>query len=230
MTRWAHMGVLSACFALAIGCEQRTEVQRQTRELEEAQKNVARQTEELESQLETARSDVARLEQKVALARQGLTDDVLENQRELTEALKAQEQNVQKEVGQAKREVEIHTRDSEAALKQLGQTAAPVAEAPPPVELAAPVPVPLENPEPSDLVPVKGGPDPGPEGSVELQPGTPEPVAPPAALAPNDPPASAVTPQVVPDAIPSSDAPPSATPPSPSPPATGTAPVSPAPR
>src|SRR5688572_185725 len=94
MKRWARIGTLTACVALALGCDEQTEVQRQTRDLQEAQKNVARVTQELEGQLERAKADVARLEQKVALARQGLTDDVLENQKELQAALQAQERRV----------------------------------------------------------------------------------------------------------------------------------------
>lgn len=117
MKRWARIGTLTACVALAFGCDEQTEVQRQTHELEEAQKNVPAVTQELESQLEQARAEVARLEQKVALARQGLTDDVLENQKELQAALQEQERVVETELGQAKREAQIHARDTEAALK-----------------------------------------------------------------------------------------------------------------
>ena len=103
MKRWPQMSAVSACFALALACESQTDVQRQTRDLQEAQKNVGKVTQELESQLASAKATVARLEQKVALARQGLTDDVLENQKELTQALQAQERKVQSELGQAKR-------------------------------------------------------------------------------------------------------------------------------
>src|SRR5689334_3968310 len=128
MERWARIGTLTACVALAFGCDEQTEVQRQTRDLQEAQKNVARVTQELEGQLERAKADVARLEQKVALARQGLTDDVLENQKELQAALQAQERRVSDELGEAKREAQIHSRDTEAALKQLGQGPLPADE------------------------------------------------------------------------------------------------------
>src|SRR4051812_40956417 len=124
MKRWALMGAVSAGFVLALACaDEQTEVQRQTRELQEAQKNVGKVTGELEKELADTKANVARLEQKVAMARQGLTDDVLENQKELTEALKAQEAKVQAEVGEAQREAQIHSRDSEAALRQLSQTA-----------------------------------------------------------------------------------------------------------
>jgi hypothetical protein len=223
MKPWGRWSAVTACFALALACEQQTEVQRQTLDLQEAQKNVAKTTQELESQLAKAQADVARLEQKLALARQGLTDDVLENQKELTEALQAQEHKVEAELGQAKREAQIHTRDSEAALKQLGQTAPPAAATTPAVDPAQAGPAPVDNPDRSELVPVKGGPDPRPEGTVDIQPGTP---APPAAVPPNDPPAPVPAPPAA-TTIPPSDTPPSQAPPgNASPPA----PAAPAPR
>jgi hypothetical protein len=181
MYRWARISTTAACLALAFGCDEQTEVQRQTRDLQEAQKNIGQVTQELESELAKSKADVIRLEQKVAMARQGMTDDVLENQKELQEALKAQEQKVQSELGEAKREAQIHNRDSEAALKQLGQ--APVPAAPvageavaPPVEGAAPPVTPTDMPTREDMVPVRGGPDTQPDGTVDIDRGvTPAP-------------------------------------------------------
>jgi len=188
MERWARIGTLTACVALAFGCDGQTEVQRQTRDLQEAQKNVAKVTQKLEGQLEQAKADVARLEQKVALARQGLTDDVLENQKELQAALQEQEHRVENELGQAKREAQIHSRDTEAALRQIGQTTAPVSDpapAPPGVTTpldttAAPATAPSDAPR-EDLVPVKGA-----DTDVEITP-EPDPVVPPAAPPPGPP-------------------------------------------
>jgi TolA-binding protein len=222
MDRWTRMSAVTACFTLALACEQQTEVQRQTRDLQEAQKNVGKVTRELEQQLANARADVARLEEKVALARQGLTDDVLENQKELTAALKAQEHKVQSELGEAKREAEIHGRDTEAALKQLGQTGSPATpnDAPPPGDPARAAQAPADSLDRNEFVPVKGGPDPAPEGSVDIQPGTPEPEppqTPPAAVTPNDPPAPMPTPPAG-TSLPENTSPPSDTPPGNAPP------------
>lgn len=136
--RWAQssaLGVCSVCAALVMACDHDTEVQRQTRELEQAQKEVPEVTGQLEKDLARARGDVARLEGKLELARQGLTDDVIENQRELEQALKDQQQQVRNELGEAQREAEIHDRDTATALKQLQQTGA-VASAPAPAEPA----------------------------------------------------------------------------------------------
>jgi TolA-binding protein len=219
------MSALTACVASALACDEQTEVQRQTRDLQEAQKNAGKVTQELESQLEEARADVLRLEQKVALARQGLTDDVLENQKELQAALEAQGSRVESELGEAKREAQIHNRDSEAALKQLGQSAAAPGEPLPPVspgQPAEPSHAPNEGPDRDELVPVRGGPDPQPEGSVEIEPGTPAPPAPPSAVPPNDPPAPTPVPpphiNVSPVNQPPADAPPADAPPTAPPP------------
>lgn len=209
MERWAQIGTLTACVALAFGCDQQTEVQRQTRDLQEAQKNVAKETQELEGQLERAKADVARLEQKVALARQGLTDDVLENQKELQDALQAQERRVTDELGQAKREAQIHSRDTEAALKQLNQAPQPASD---PAAAAPTDNAPLDTPPAAsdapreDLVPVRGS-DPSietaPGATPETPPETPPPAPPPptspvtdptGAVPPLPPPAAPVTP------------------------------------
>jgi hypothetical protein len=182
MYRWAQVSTAAACLALAFGCDgEQTEVQRQTRDLQEAQKNISKVTQELESELAKSKADVVRLEQKVAMARQGMTDDVLENQKELQEALKEQEQKVQSELGEAKREAQIHNRDTEAALKQLGQASVPAAPVEgeavaPPVEGTVPPVTPTDMPTREDMVPVRGGPDTQPEGTVDIDRGvTPAP-------------------------------------------------------
>jgi hypothetical protein len=199
MKPWARMSAVGACFALTLGCDRQTEVQRQTSELQAAQKNVGKVTQELETELAKAKADVALLEQKLARARQGLTDEVLENQRELTAALSAQNERVKAELGDAKREAEIYGRDTEAALKQLRQTtgsAAATNAAEPPMDPAQPARA-EEGPEREDLVPVKGGPDPSSDNELELEPGTVAPAAPPAAMPPNDPPAPVPAPPPV---------------------------------
>jgi hypothetical protein len=210
MKAWARISTLTACVALAFGCDQQTEVQRQTHDLQEAQKNVAQVTQELEGELERAKADVIRLEQKVALARQGLTDDVLENQKELQAALQAQERRVSDELGQAKREAQIHSRDTEAALKQLGQAPAPAEQ---PAAAAPAENMPLEPPPPSpappaasdapreDLVPVRGSDmETTPEPDPVTPPATPPP-APPQPTSPVSDPTGAVPPSPPPAAI-----------------------------
>lgn len=238
MYRWARISTTAACLALAFGCDEQTEVQRQTRDLQEAQKNIGKVTQELESELEKSKADVIRLEQKLAMARQGITDDVLENQKELQEALKAQEQKVQSELGEAKREAQIHNRDTEAALKQLGQaTAPPAEEVAPPVEGAPQPPVtPTDMPSRDDMVPVRGGPDREPDAPAEIDRGVtpaptpaqpvdptgavppPPPVVPPATSTTTSTTKSTTTAPASPNAAPAESSPPSAPPPGDMPP------------
>jgi hypothetical protein len=200
---------------LALACDEQTEVQRQTRELQAAQKDVARVTEQLGSDLDKAKGDVVRLEQKLAMARQGLTDDVLENQRELQEALKTQEHKVETELNEATREAEIHSRDTQAALQQLSQNPAPAPEAPP---AAAPVGSPGNDPVARDeLVPVRGGPDPrfdaadaGAETTLAPPPAPAPPAPAPGAPPPADPghtPAPSAAPPLAPEPAPAPPAP-----------------------
>jgi TolA-binding protein len=187
MHRWAQssaLGVCSVCVALVTACNHDTEVQRQTRELEQAQKEVPEVTAQLEKDLTRARGDVAHLEGKLALARQGLTDDVIENQRELEQALKDQQQQVRTELGEAQREAEIHDRDTAAALAQLQQTGT-MAAAPPPAEPAAgsapPPAAPATTPEPvhpNDVVRVHG---------EDADAGADDEMAPPSSPAPTGP-------------------------------------------
>ena len=76
MHRWAQtsaLSVCSVCIALVTACDHDTEVQRQTRELEQAQKEVPEVTAQLEKDLqsraETDRASLAVLEEKRNKAR-----------------------------------------------------------------------------------------------------------------------------------------------------------------
>jgi len=209
MNRWAKTGVATACIMLAFACDEQTEVQRQTHELEEAQKSVAKVTEQLATDLDKAKGDVARLEQKLAMARQGLTDVVFENQRELHDALKAQEHKVETELKEATHEAEVHSRDTEVALRTLGQTAG--GNAMPPRE---------------ELVPVHGGPEPGYAGADAGSEATRVPAPPPsgtenaspASAPPPVPPAPSVPVPSAPPPVPPAAAAPAAPEPAPAPP------------
>ena len=226
MHRWARTSSLSVggvCIALAMACNHDTEVQRQTRELERAQKEVPEVTAQLESDLTRARGDVAHLEAKLALARQGLTDDVIENQRELEQALKEQQQLVRSELSEAQHEAEVHDRDTTAALKQLQQTATTAAAPPgepapgtPPGTMPAPL-APSVTPEPvhpDEVVRVHGqDPDAGAESQM-TPPNSPTPSGPAPSVAPAEP-------------APSVEAPPSSPAPSSPAPAPGPAPSAP---
>ena len=225
--RGAAAAVLVSGITLALGCDEQTEVQRQTHELQEAQKNVAKVTEQLSLDLEQAKADVVRLEQKLAMARQGLTDDVLENQKELTLALQAQEKKVQTELDEASQQAQIHNRDTEAAFRQLSQTTAPNGE--PPVAApegtvapAAAPGAPLDSPSADEVVRVHGtDADAGVESNLPTRPGIPETANPNSYPNP--------THEAAPNAAPMNAAPPNAAPPNAAPMDESAPPPSPAP-
>ena len=70
MKPWARMGAVGACFALTLACDRQTEVQRQTRELQAAQKNVGKVTQELETEL----SKLKRMYADLALENEAMKD------------------------------------------------------------------------------------------------------------------------------------------------------------
>src|SRR5690606_13388779 len=112
MIRYIAVGSI-ACLAFALGCDQqRSEVEQQTQSLKEAQGNVAEVTKKLEGELQQAKDKVVQLEQKLALARQGITDEVLEERKDLEQALKEQKQRVQTEVNEAKQAAEKSNKES----------------------------------------------------------------------------------------------------------------------
>jgi gas vesicle protein len=151
----ASIGALIA----TLGCDRRSEVQRDTEDLRRAQADVPRVTRELEEELQTARSEVVRLEQKLALARQGITDDVASERKELADSLQEEQRDVQGDINEARREAQQLSQDSERAVAQLEKTAPPVSVEPAasrPVEVAAPAPPPVENLERREVMPVRG--------------------------------------------------------------------------
>src|SRR6187431_1494697 len=121
MHRWAWTSAFGTCVALTLACERETELQRRTHELEHAREEAPQVTARLEKELAGAKGDVARLEEKLGLARRGLTDDVLDKQRELQQAMRDQQLQLQGDLNQAQREAQLLSRDTAAALKQLGE-------------------------------------------------------------------------------------------------------------
>lgn len=167
MFRYQAIGCVAACVA-ALACDQQREVQEEAQDLREAQKNVGGVTSELQAELERAKAEVARLEEKLAMARQGITDEVLSERKELQESLKEQEREVRGEVQEAKREAELHNRDTERATQELQQTQPPArveAEVSTKTEVVERPRTPAQVTESQELIPVRGtsAPDAGEE-------------------------------------------------------------------
>lgn len=124
MYRYQAMGSVALCIA-ALACDRRTEVQQDSEDLNEAKRDVARVTQQLENELAEAKAEVARLEEKLVMARQGVTDEVLEERKELQESLQEQQRRVQGEINEAKREAQTLNRDTDVAAEQLEGTRVP---------------------------------------------------------------------------------------------------------
>jgi len=90
--------------------------------LREAQSRSPEVAKNLEADVAKAKAEVVRLEEKLALARQGITDDVLKERKDLQQSLHNQERHVQTEVSEAKREAEQHNEDTRKATEALQGT------------------------------------------------------------------------------------------------------------
>lgn len=120
-----HAIVFATACAAALSCERRSDVQEETRDLREAQSNVGSETNRIEKELANAKAEVVRLEQKLALARQGITDDVLEERTELEQSLQSAQREVQGEINEARREAQAYDRHVEQAARELERTQPP---------------------------------------------------------------------------------------------------------
>lgn len=96
-----HAGAALAVVLALVGCDQKGDVNKQIEDLKEAERESPQQAAELKNELDKAKGDVVRLEEKVALAKQGVTDDVVKEQEELKQALGHQEREVQEDVKEA---------------------------------------------------------------------------------------------------------------------------------
>lgn len=115
-----------AVFALAmLGCNRRADVREQVKELHQAEQAAPEKAQQLQHQLDGAKAQVAQLEQKLALAKQGVTDDVLRERQELKSALRQDERDVNAQVRQAQGSANRHNTDVENAEKALERTQPP---------------------------------------------------------------------------------------------------------
>jgi chromosome segregation ATPase len=120
-----HAIVFATACAAALSCDRNSDVQEETRDLREAQSNVAREVTQIERDLGNAKAEVVRLEEKLALARQGITDDVLEERKELEQSLKSEQREVQGEINEARREAQALDQHVEQAARELERTQPP---------------------------------------------------------------------------------------------------------
>jgi hypothetical protein len=205
MIRHWGLACLSVSLGLALGCERGSNVEAETRDLAEAQKNTGNVAKDIEVQLEQAKAEVVELERKLALARDGITDEVLEERRELQNALDSQRRELQEDISEAQREAQALNKDADRAIQQLQQTPPPA-----PVDNTTGV-APGSQVESDEVMPVRGVDPPPP-------PAAPVPPAPPPE-APKVEPSTSMSPSAPPPPTPAPAPPPPPVPPLPADPA-----------
>jgi len=107
------------------GCNRDTEVRQEVKELEEARQESPGVAQDLRKEIQDKKAEVAQLEEKLALAERGVTDEVLEERRDLKEAVREQENEVRREVNEAQGAAQVHTAESERARVALEATKTP---------------------------------------------------------------------------------------------------------
>jgi len=117
-----EMACLLVLGLAAIGCERGDKVEKEVKELEQAQQESPKVAGDLNQQLEQAKAEVVRLEEKLALAKQGVTDDVVKERNDVKEALKNREEHVTEQVKEAEATAQAHSAEAERARQQLEKT------------------------------------------------------------------------------------------------------------
>lgn len=112
-------GTALAVVLSLVGCDQRGDVDKQIEDLKKAEQESPQKAQELNKELNEAKQNVVRLEEKHALAKQGVTDDVIKEKAELQKALGKEEQEVKKEVSEAQGKAHEHNTDVNAAQAEL---------------------------------------------------------------------------------------------------------------
>lgn len=186
MIRHPGYACLAISLGLSVACNERPSIEAETRDLAEARNDTANVVQDLEKRLETAKAEVVELEQKLALAREGITDEVLKERAELENALNAQRQEVQKDVNEARRESEVLNKNRDQALQLLRETQPPAHfDTRVETEVTKGTPPQNEGPPREEIVPVRGG----PEEQPSREPGDDESTTtttPPAPIAPEN--------------------------------------------
>jgi hypothetical protein len=116
--RYISGAAAAAVFAL-LGCDQKGDVNKQIEELKAAQQDSPHEAQKLEQDLDKAKSEVVRLEEKTALAKQGVTDQVLKEQEDVKQALGKEQKNVKDDVSEAQQKAQALNKDVTSAQREL---------------------------------------------------------------------------------------------------------------
>lgn len=121
----AFWGMVAAGGILIGACQSQesdSQVERRIDEVRAARENAPQEAQRLEQELEEAKARVAELERQLALARQGITDEVVEAEQKLQESVQRREQNLLEESQQLQQEAREHNEATEAAQRELERT------------------------------------------------------------------------------------------------------------
>jgi hypothetical protein len=122
--------------------------------------------------LQKAKAEVVELEKKLALAREGVTDDVVKEREGLQGAIASKRKEVHWEVNEARREAQVLNKDSERATQQLKQTSPSVqvdTQLKTETNVVRGTEQQVESPPRNELVPVRGGPEQQPARVLALR-------------------------------------------------------------
>jgi len=119
MTNSPMRGAAFAAVLALFGCDQKTQVNREIEDLKKAQQDSPEEARKIEHDLNEAKKEVVRLEEKAALAKQGVTDQVLKEQEDVKKALGKQQQEVKEDVAEAQNEAQNLNKNVTSAQREL---------------------------------------------------------------------------------------------------------------
>lgn len=115
-------GCLVGLGLLVGACERDGGIRSEVEDLKEARQETGQVVQDLQQQLQEAKAQVARLEERLTLARQGVTDEVLEERQDLQEAVKNEQADLRQNVNEIQKEAQQQNAAASAAERQLEQT------------------------------------------------------------------------------------------------------------
>jgi len=124
MGKYVWTGTLLSLGMALAGCQaaRESEVRREMEDLQEAKQKAPEVANNLQKQVEQAKAKVVRLEEELAMARQGITKDVIEERKELKNALSRQGKQVNEEVQQAEQASRTYSQEAQQAGQRLQET------------------------------------------------------------------------------------------------------------
>lgn len=112
--------LLSASLWLFTACQ--SELENEIQDVREARERSGQVVQQLESEIEATRERLQELERRLALAREGITEEVIKERKELQSALEDKSEKVNRKAAQAEEESSELGAVSDEAVRQLDAT------------------------------------------------------------------------------------------------------------